>query len=334
MSVLNIALIGSEEFAREMGKKGDSRDIESYVHKEGSGEEARVLSFLRPLKHPERLRPLLSVLDVARAGLLEVTGLDPAIGEAMVALGCAGITSGHAIISQGQAGWIDPAQVRMMLDQAGLAEWEVHEGEVDGHEIRAELFQLHDRASKEMGELQSSPLILPVDQHFNVKGVGLVAIGYVQSGSVSKHDEIEVVPAGEVGVVRSLQVMDDDVERAVAGDRVGLALRNLREQSLHRGCMICDPSEGALVRHESSSIDLVTAPFQRKSFSEGEVVHAGSDLQFVVGRVATVDGDSITVDWETPLWIRSDGSSEVLLAQLDAGPMRIMGTAGEIRAIG
>ncbi len=34
MSVLNIALISSEEFARSLGKKGDVRDIESYVFKE------------------------------------------------------------------------------------------------------------------------------------------------------------------------------------------------------------------------------------------------------------------------------------------------------------
>ena len=35
MSVLNIALIGSEDFARSLAKKSDSRDIESYVFKEG-----------------------------------------------------------------------------------------------------------------------------------------------------------------------------------------------------------------------------------------------------------------------------------------------------------
>ena len=34
MSVLNVALIGSDELARRLGKKGDSRDIDSYVHKD------------------------------------------------------------------------------------------------------------------------------------------------------------------------------------------------------------------------------------------------------------------------------------------------------------
>ena len=65
--------------------------------------------------------------------------------------------------------------------------------------------------------------MVPIDQHFNVKGIGLVAIGYVQSGSVSVHDELHLLPAEGPGTVKSLQVMDDDVSEAVAGDRVGIA---------------------------------------------------------------------------------------------------------------
>jgi selenocysteine-specific translation elongation factor len=220
-----------------------------------------------------------------------------------------------------------------MLDQAGLGDWEVIEGEVDEHEIRSDLFEIQDEMSSSMEKLNSSPLILPVDQHFNVKGVGLVAIGYVQSGRVSKHDEVEVMPAADVGVVRSLQVMDDDVDVAITGDRVGVALRNLREQSLHRGCMICVSGEGGLVRHESSNFQLEVAPFQRKVLSAGEVIHAASDLQFSVGRISSLDGSSVTVDWESPIWIRADGSSRVLIVQLDAVPMRIMGSASSIEKI-
>jgi selenocysteine-specific translation elongation factor len=334
MPVLNVALVGSEDLARKLGKKGDTRDIESYVHKESRDGEVRVLSLLRPLKFPESIRPLLSVLDVAKAGLLEIRELSASVGEAMVALGCSGISRGSAIISPNEGVWIDSDQVRVMLNQAGLGDWEVVEGEIDEHGIRNSLFEIQDQMAASMEKSNSSPLILPVDQHFNVKGVGLVAIGYVQSGKVSKHDEVEVMPASYVGVVRSLQVMDDDVDAAITGDRVGVALRNLREQSLHRGCMICIPGEGGLVSHEKSRFELGVAPFQRKVLSVGEVIHAASDLQFSVGRVSALDGDSVTVDWESPFWIRTDGSSIVLIVQLDATPMRIMGAASGIETIG
>tara|TARA_B100002051_G_scaffold128636_1_gene122300 strand:+ start:165 stop:1148 length:984 start_codon:yes stop_codon:yes gene_type:complete len=325
MSVLNVALIGSDEFARSLGKKGDSRDIDSYVHKESRGDEIRVISMLRPLKFPDSIRPLLSVLDVARAGLLEISELDASIGEAMVALGCAEISRGKAIISPKEGSWIDPDQVRVMLDQAGLSDWGIVDGGVDEHELRSFLFEVQDEM-KRPGGPSSSPLILPIDQHFNVKGVGLVAIGYVQSGSIRKHDEVVILPADDIGVVRSLQVMDDDVEEAVEGDRVGVALRNLREQSLHRGCMICIPGEVGLVSQEVSNFEMKAAPFQKKTLVEGEVVHASSDLQFSVGRVSSVDGDSIEISWDNPFWVRPDGGSKILIVQLDATPMRIIGS--------
>ena len=325
MSVLNVALIGSDEFARSLGKKGDSRDIDSYVHKESRGDEIRVISMLRPLKFPDSIRPLLSVLDVARAGLLEISELDASIGEAMVALGCAEISRGKAIISPKEGSWIDPDQVRVMLDQAGLSDWGIVDGGVDEHELRGFLFEVQDEMKRPEGP-SSSPLILPIDQHFNVKGVGLVAIGYVQSGSIRKHDEVVILPADDIGVVRSLQVMDDDVEEAVEGDRVGVALRNLREQSLNRGCMICIPGEVGLVSQEVSNFEMKAAPFQKKTLVEGEVVHASSDLQFSVGRVSSVDGDSIEISWDNPFWVRPDGGSKILIVQLDATPMRIIGS--------
>ena len=119
MSVLNVALIGSDEYARSLGKKGDSRDIDSYVHKESKDGGVRVLSLLRPLKHPESIRPLLSVLDVAKAGLLEIGALDAPVGEAMVALGCSGISTGRAVIAPRDGEWIDPGQVRVDAGSGG-----------------------------------------------------------------------------------------------------------------------------------------------------------------------------------------------------------------------
>ena len=48
MPVLNVAFVGSEELARALAKKGDVRDIESYVHKEVVDGQTRILSLLRP----------------------------------------------------------------------------------------------------------------------------------------------------------------------------------------------------------------------------------------------------------------------------------------------
>ena len=322
MPVLNVAFVGSEELARMLAKSNDVRDIESYVYKEDREGETCVLSLLRPLRHPERLRPLLSVLNVAEVGVVEINNVDAALGEILVSFGAAGVERGMAIINPSEGNWVDSEQVNMILSQAGLETWKLYESVPESHDIREELYQHMDVIGS---KINSTKMVLPVDQHFNVKGVGLVAIGYVQSGTVSKHDEVLILPANETGVVRSLQVMDDDVDSAVTGDRVGVALRNLREEALHRGCMIIHPESQSLIRHDNSKIKMKNAPFQKRQLANEDVIHAAVDLQFVVGRIKQVDGEIISVEWESPLWIRAEGSPEILITQLDAMPMRIIG---------
>jgi len=324
MPVLNVAFVGTEELARTLAKKGDVRDIESYVYKEIVDGETRILSLLRPLRHPERLRPLLSVLNVAKAGVVEIATIDATLGEVLVAFGAANIGVGHAIISPQEGGWVDPEQVRVILDQAGLGRWTLHEQMPDEHVLRDALL-----SNLQSGDEDAS-LVIPIDQHFNVKGVGLVAIGYVQAGTVSKHDEILVLPAQETGIARSLQVMDDDVEQSFVGDRVGVALRNLREEALHRGCILTHGNGDALTRHNSSTFTLSRAPFQKRELSKGDVVHAAVDLQFQVGRISSIQNDEFEVEWEQPLWVQKRDAAPVIIVQLDAGNMRVMGTAQAI----
>ena len=333
MTVLNIAMIGSDDLAKSIAKATDQRDVHTYVHKESGADGPRILSLIRPAKMPERIRPFFNSLCAARVGLLEVTGIDATFGEVLVGFSAAGITKGIYVINPAEGEWIDEDQVKAFISQAGLSSWQ--QSGTDGIELRSALYGLMDEISSDLESAKQDPLVVPVDQHFNVKGIGLVAIGYVQSGSVSVHDELHLLPAEGPGTVKSLQVMDDDVEQAVAGDRVGIALRNAKEEHLTGGSLVIHPSiedknKGisvplSLDEHKRSSIELSTSPFQKRILAVGDVVHASVDLQFVVGRVESMDS-GLEVAWESPLFIRKENPPVVILAQLDSKP-RIMGSA-------
>ena len=333
MTVLNIAMIGSDDLAKSIAKATDQRDVHTYVHKESGADGPRILSLIRPAKMPERIRPFFNSLCAARVGLLEVTGIDATFGEVLVGFSAAGITKGIYVINPAEGEWIDEDQVKAFIAQAGLSSWQ--QSGNDGIELRSALYGLMDEISSDLESAKQDPLVVPVDQYFNVKGIGLVAIGYVQSGSVSVHDELHLLPAEGPGTVKSLQVMDDDVEQAVAGDRVGIALRNAKEEHLTGGSLVIHPSiedknKGisvplSLDEHKRSSIELSTSPFQKRILAVGDVVHASVDLQFVVGRVESMDS-GLEVAWESPLFIRKENPPVVILAQLDSKP-RIMGSA-------
>ena len=115
MPVLNIAMVGSDELARELAKPTDQRDVHTYVHKETVDGQARILSLIRPAKYPERLRPLLNALSAARAGLIEVSAVDATLGEALVAFASAGIEHGVAVLSPPEGEWIDEDMVKALF---------------------------------------------------------------------------------------------------------------------------------------------------------------------------------------------------------------------------
>ena len=334
MVVLNIAMIGSDELAKSIAKAADQRDVHTYVHKEMDGDGARILSLIRPAKYPERLPPFLNALSTAQVGIIEVTEVNATLGEVLVAFASSGITNGVAVLNPAEGSWIDQDQVAMLFKQAGLADWTFEKN--DGPHLRECLYTLMDQRIPDLLANAEAPLVIPVDQHFNVKGIGLVAIGYVQSGTVSVHDELILLPANGEGSAKSLQVMDDDVPSATAGDRVGLALRNAKEEHLTGGTIIVHPAVEdkrtntsvplAVEQHVNSAVELSVSPFQKRALAVGDVIHASVDLQFVVGRVTATEGSSVKVTWESPLFIRKTNPPQVLIAQLDSKP-RIMGSA-------
>ena len=109
--------------------------------------------------------------------------------------------------------------MKALLQQAGLPNWEFVEN--DGVIIREKLIGVLNKIEPNDDE----GFVVAVDQAFTVKGVGLVAVGHVQSGKVNKHDDIIFAGSEGNAIARSLQVMDLDVDVANLGDRVGLALR-------------------------------------------------------------------------------------------------------------
>ena len=331
MSVLNVTFLGSENLAKEIGKVSDSRDVESYVYKENDESGVKILSLVRPVTFPDKIKSLTSSLTLGDFIVLEVNKIDANLGELLVACSSSGITGGLIIPNPNQGDWIDENQLESLVKQVGLEEWPIEK--LDALKLREFLLNELIKKEKELIDRINKPLVIAVDQFFNVKGVGLVVIGGVRSGFVNKHDNLKILPSKGTGIVRSLQVMDDDVEQAKAGDRVGIALRNADESSLSQGSLIVKTDDEFTVEiHNKSELKFESAAFARYSPVENGIIHVAIDLQFVVGRIESVNDEVLFVKWESPLMIRKDGNSRILVCQLDAKP-RIIGHSIECKKI-
>ena len=322
MSVLNILFVGSDEIARSIAKKSDSRDVDNYIYKDlKEGGLFSTISILRPNNYPDKPKPFFTSLTVSDFGIIEVNKVDSSFGEVIVSMASAGIKDGLVIINPSEGKWVDDSQVKTLLQQAGLSNWDFIEN--DGILIREKLIEVLNQIKPN----EDDGFVVAVDQAFTVKGVGLVAIGHVQSGKVNKHDELILAGSEGNAIARSLQVMDLDVDVANVGDRVGLAMRTagpFREDLLGKGSILADSNERFTVESKSK-FELDKAAFQKNNLAKGDVVHLCCDLQFVVGRISEVS-DCVHIDWDFPIALNKSSKRNPLIVQLEANP-RIMGFA-------
>lgn len=82
---------------------------------------------------------------------------------------------------------------------------------------------------------------LPVDRVFTLKGHGTIVTGTVAAGRLAAGATLEVLPAGLVSRVRSLEAFDQPVEEVLAGQRAALNLADLTHDQVARGDLCAVP---------------------------------------------------------------------------------------------
>jgi selenocysteine-specific elongation factor len=84
------------------------------------------------------------------------------------------------------------------------------------------------------------PVRLHVDRSFTLKGIGTVVTGTLWSGRLAAHARVQVLPQRRGVRIRSIQVHGAQVDQAVAGQRVALALVGISHRDIRRGDVVCD----------------------------------------------------------------------------------------------
>ncbi|MEM3087148.1 MAG: EF-Tu/IF-2/RF-3 family GTPase [Halobacteria archaeon] len=303
MHSLNYALLGDPSIAAELGKKATQTDIATYDRKTGDA----ILTLSVATGYPEKLQPLVQMLAFTRQAILHVTTLDPKLGEQVVAADLHGPRPGFLLHDPA----VDPGRVATILRGTGL----------EGLTPLSGLKELKEKA----------PLLRPpppaagearvaVDQCFEVKGLGTVALGVVLRGTVRKHDDLLLWPARTPVQIRSVQMHDDDVPQAPAGARVGLALKGVASAEVSRGEQLAP--EGTLETAAELRFQFRATPYCKKPVTAGSQYHLQVGAQIHPGR-ARLDGGALIFSSDKPF--AHAAGDRALLLDLNNPGLRIVG---------
>ena len=89
------------------------------------------------------------------------------------------------------------------------------------------------------------PFLMPVEDVFSIKGRGTVATGRVERGIVKTGDALDIVGmAEEVGktTCTGVEMFQKTLDEGQAGENVGLLLRGVDKEAMHRGMVLAAPS--------------------------------------------------------------------------------------------
>jgi len=267
-------------------------------------ERARGLTIVlgyAPLELPSGRR--LSVVDVpgherfVRTMVAGATGVDaflmvvaaddgvmPQTREHAVALAALGVDAGVVAITKADVA--DPAragaQSADLLPGCELVACSSRTG-LGLAELRAALERLAGQVTSRA--VRGGPVRLHVDRVFTVVGRGTVVTGTLWTGTVEEGEALELLRVGRGGMrvrARGIQVHDESVSRAEAGQRVAVNLLGVRVADVRRGDVIATPDTLRETRVLDCRLEL-------RDGRHGERVQVHHGARNVSGRLAMLE---------------------------------------------
>ena len=207
----------------------------------------RLLSLVDVPGHERFVRTMVAGATGVNLFLLVVAaddGVMPQTVEHAAVLRALGVRAG--VVAVTKTDLADSARAReevgALVDEGvPIVDCSVHAG-IGIEQVRAAI--AHVAAGLPDVRPHDGPAVLHVDRSFTIHGAGTVVTGTLWSGSLGAGDRVTLLPSGRRARVRSAQVHDAAVERAIAGQRVAVNLAGVRVDAIGRGDVVASEDAG------------------------------------------------------------------------------------------
>ncbi len=286
MSSISVVILGDSAVAAELGKRSTTSDI-TFFHQVQDG---HALSAIVPSQYPEKFASLLSAIALSDRALLVVTQLDRTVAESAATVDLFDIP---VTVRLGPAVGVEEARkafrgLRFAADPFETLEVKRLRDEMGGWSVPA----------------RPGPGAARGDHAIPVKGVGTVALGFVLRGTLQAHDSLQLFPTPTLVEVRSIQVHDVDVRSAIAGERVGVALKGVEADVVSRGQTLGPPGS-LLVGDHLDGTGFRRCAYYRGPIASGTRLHGCVGAQLVPLTVQSLEGATISLVTDKPVAFRA-----------------------------
>lgn len=272
---VNFVVLGDQEIAASLGKKGTATDMTMYDKKEAGV----IRTYTTPSGFPDKVQPLLQVINLAEYVIFHVNKLDKFVGEQIIALDM--LQKKNGLLSHTYD--VDENTLNTMIKNTVL----VNYPRITQDKIKEESDKL-SQISKE-GNAR-----VVIDHCFDVKGVGTVILGKVEQGKIKQYDTLKLLPAGIDVLIKSIQMHDDPVDEAVSPGRVGLAVKGVSPDQVGRGDVLCAPGPEQI--STEIEIDFAKSPFYKGDIAPNQMCLINVGLQIKPAKFLSISPLKLTLE--------------------------------------
>jgi len=143
---------------------------------------------------------------------------------------------------------------------------------------------------------------LPIDRVFTIRGFGTIVTGTLWTGSLAIGDEVTILPKELPSRVRRLQVHNESVEKALAGQRTAVNLPGLETDQIERGDLLC--LQGTLRVSTSLEATLALLPDAPRALNNRARVRFHLGTAEILARAVLLDREKVNPGEEAYVHLR------------------------------
>lgn len=137
----------------------------------------------------------------------------------------------------------------------------------------------------------AGPIRMPIDRVFSIQGFGTVVTGTLQSGTVNLGQELAIEPGKILAKVRSLQVYNQKVKSAGAGQRVAVNLAGVEVAEVERGSVVVSP--GVFRVGNILDLSMINLASAEKPVTQRQRVRFHLGTTEILGRLHLLDKEEL-----------------------------------------
>jgi elongation factor 1-alpha len=161
------------------------------------------------------------------------------------------------------------------------------------------------------------PMRMPVQDVYEITGIGTVPVGKIETGIMKVGQKIIVLPGrtgkGVNGEVKSIEMHHEQLQEALAGDNVGINIRGVGKKDIARGDVICDAAKpSSIVEEFIATITVINHPtVLAKGYTPVFHVHTAQVPCQFTELIEQIDPKTGQVIKEKPEFLKNGDSARV-----------------------